>query len=141
VLPGGEAVTYTARDDLLDSYRAARHADEMAREDRDLGYDTERAMHKAEGIRQPVTLRDFLRDAQPLAPTPDEHARVMGDYLSVSASDVAIAGLAYEQATQALDLACLDAQECGWSLRRIAQSLGCSHQAVENRIARARGRA
>jgi hypothetical protein len=30
-------VTYTARDDLLDSYRAARHADEMAREDRDLG--------------------------------------------------------------------------------------------------------
>jgi DNA-directed RNA polymerase specialized sigma24 family protein len=131
---------YTARDDLLDSYRAARHADELAREERDLGYATERAMHKAEGIRQPVTLRDFLRDAQPLAPSADEHARVMGDYLSVAATDVTVAGLAYEQATQALDVACADAQDCGWSLRRIARTLGCSHQAVENRIARARDR-
>jgi DNA-directed RNA polymerase specialized sigma24 family protein len=134
------AVTYTARDDLLDSYRAARHADEMAREDRDLGYATERAMHKAEGVRQPIMLRDFLRDAQQLAPTPDEHARVMGDYLSVAASDHAQAGLAFETATHALDLACLDASDCGWTVRRIAQTLGCSHQAVQNRIARARGR-
>jgi biotin operon repressor len=64
----------------------------------------------------------------------------MGDYLSVAATDVTVAGLAYEQATQALDVACADAQDCGWSLRRIARTLGCSHQAVENRIARARDR-
>jgi hypothetical protein len=130
-------VTYTRRDDLLDSYRAARIADEDAREERDLGYDTERAMHKAEGYRQPVTLAAFLRDAQQLAPSPAEREAVWTAYLTDNLSLVAQAGLAYETATRARDLAVHEAlTEGGWSLRRVARLFGCKHQAVQQMAAR-----
>lgn len=130
-------MTYTAQDDLRDSYRAARHNDEMAREDRALGYATERAMHKSEGIRQPVTLAAFLRDAQQLKPSPEEREAVWTAYLRDNDDQVARAGLAYETATQARQLAVYEAlTEGGWSLRRVAALFGCSHQAVRDMAAR-----
>ena len=134
-------MTYTARDDLLDSFRAARIADEDAREERDLGYDTERAMHKAEGVRQPVTLRDFLRDAQPAKPSPDELRRVWEIWLRDCDSQVAITGLAYESATQARDAAWHDAvSHGGYSARALARLLGCSHQNIIKGLARHQAR-
>ena len=129
--------TYTPRDDLLDSYRAARIADEAHEEERTLGYATEKAMQKAAGVRQPISLRAFLRDGQQLNPSPEERDRVTGDYLAVMQSDMARAGLAYETATRALDIACQDAARSGWTLVRIADVLGCTRQAVSVRIARA----
>lgn len=124
-------MTYTAQDDLRDSYRAARHADELAREDSDRGYATERAMRRAEGARQPVVWADFLRDGQQRAPEPHEVARVWSDYLLASHVDVATAGLAYETATAARDMALWDAvSNGGMSRREVARLLDVNVNAV-----------
>lgn len=60
------------RDAMLEEYRVRRWRDEDAREDRDIGYKAERAMHKADGVKQPVTFREFLAQHQPPAPDPAE---------------------------------------------------------------------
>ena len=80
---------------LIDDYNAARHADELAREANDLGYATERAMQKADGARQPVTLGQFLRHAQPAAPSPDEErAAAIAECLSAIDEAEAMANVA-----------------------------------------------
>ncbi len=86
---------YLVNSTMIDDYNAARHADELAREANDLGYATERAMHKADGARQPVTLGQWMRHAQPAAPSPDEEkAAAIAECLSAMEEADAMASVA-----------------------------------------------
>lgn len=133
-------MTYTARDDLLDSYRAARHAGELAREERDYGYATERAMQKEDGAPQPVALRDWLRHAQRPAPSPEERAQVQAVLLADTHARVAAAEAAYLRAVAERDAAFYDAHTDGMTYRAIARVAGISHQMVEKILKRERAR-
>ena len=133
-------MTYTARDDMLDSYRAARHAGELAREERDYGYRTERAGQKADGVPQPVALRDWLRQAQAPAPSPEERAQVQRVLLADTHARVGAAWDAYMQACAERDAAFYDAHTDGMTYRAIARVAGISHQMVAKILGRERGR-
>jgi DNA-directed RNA polymerase specialized sigma24 family protein len=131
----------TERAVMLEDYRAARIADEQDEEDRTLGYATERAMQRAAGVRQPLTLTDWIRQGQRPAPGPDDAAAVRAAELTkaiAAHSDADEARERYEEAARERAAVFAELVAAGWSLADIARSLGISRAAVHAVVRRAR---
>ena len=127
----------TAHAQLMDEYHAARHADELAREASDLGYRTERAMQKADGHAQPITLKEWLRQRTERKPSPDEVWRVWAALLVDSHERVEKARAAYEEACRVRDMELHDAwSEGALSYRTMADLLGVSRTVIGTCVTR-----
>lgn len=132
----------TERATLLEDYRVARHAGELDEEARTLGYATERAMQRADGVRGPLTLKDWLRQAQRPAAGPDDVATVRAAELTraiAAHSDAEEARERYEAATTERAAVFAELVACGWSLGEIGRHLGISRAAVHAAVKRATG--
>jgi len=115
---------------MIDDYNAARHADELAREASDLGYATERATQKADGARQPITFGQWLRHAQPAAPSPDEEreAAIVEARSAIEEADAMAQVAAGYAAVRDGEVVALS--KLGMSYAEIAVVLGVSRQRV-----------
>ena len=109
--------------EMLHDYHVARHNDELAREAADGAYAGDRARDKECGVKQPVTLKQWIAQVQPPKPSPDEEraaaiaearsardeaeamAQVAAGYIAVYDGEVAALaklGMTYTEIGQAL---------------------------------------
>ena len=98
-------------------------------------------MQRENGVRQPTTLREWMRTARRPAAGPDDVAAVRADELTraiAAHSDAEEARERYERATAERATVFAELIAAGWSLGDIARSLGISRAAVHNVVKRAR---
>jgi hypothetical protein len=134
----------SARELLLEEYRVERQRGELVRDLATMGYPTERAMQKAEGSAQPVTLKDWMRQTQqPAQPDDLERARVTA-MLWGQAQDVheamAQAQRDYQSATLARDETFTQLVESGETFQAVATMMRVTRQAVHASVKRHRER-
>ena len=126
-------MTMTQHQILMDDFRAMRIHDEDVQEERDLGYATERAMHKADGVRQPIVLGEWLR-ATRRAPSPAEEQDAM--VLSACEALDRLNALTAERDAMAAvvdaEVACL--VESGMTVTEVGRRLGMSKQRISQRL-------
>ena len=127
--------------EVLHDYHVARHADELAREANDYGYAGDRARDKECGVKQPVTLKQWIAQVQPPKPSPDEERQAAIDEAR-SARDEAEAMVQVAAGYIAVydgEVAAL--AKLGMSYTEIGQELGgVSKQRVGQYIARHKAR-